>query len=127
MGPTHNRSVAIAVDADHGRRLQANVDGETQRGHGQHAEDHCQEHGAVRVSPEHAVVLVILRVPSDLRKLRHPVYLTHLLFPSSPAPVSRPERVADVPRHGMWNVEPAILAWSGEGTPCRHGGGRRRY
>ena len=86
LAPNHRR-IAVFIDSDDRRRLDANVDREPQRSKGNHSEQHSEKHGAVGVGPKHAVMLVVLRISRDFGKrvsipLMFSSHLIHLLSAS---------------------------------------------
>src|SRR5208282_2241052 len=75
---SHNRRVAVFVDANDRGRLQAHVDGESERSEGNHAEDDGQQHRAVGIGAQHPVVFVILRVQGHVGTVRECARFFHV-------------------------------------------------
>src|SRR5208283_2022021 len=82
--PAYNRCISVFVDTNDGGRLDANIDGESQRAERNHPKQDRQEHGAIGVRTQHAVVLVIPRVAGNLRDFLPQQCCSHcfLLTPS---------------------------------------------
>ena len=74
---TYDRCISVFVDTDDRRRLSANINSKSHGGERNHAKKDRQEHGAIGIGAQHAIVLVISRVAGNLRYFLLQVFGSH--------------------------------------------------